>query len=99
MKARLCLKGNRLMYNFAEKYKIDHRKCGKLIVIPTIEDLPRLETLMQNGIINPLVIKATNITGNNNQSVFVSKNDASRIINENNNSNFLDDCKVVFVVD
>ena len=40
------------MYDFSKKYNIIHRNCGKLIVISTIEDLPRLEVLMQNGIQN-----------------------------------------------
>ena len=49
LKARLCIEGNRLIYEFAQKYNINHRNCGKLIVIPTIEELSKLESLMQNG--------------------------------------------------
>ena len=49
LKARLCIEGNRLMYNFARKYNITHNNCGKLIVIPTNNESPRLEALMQNG--------------------------------------------------
>ena len=52
LKARLCVEGNSLMYNFVRKYNINHNNCGKLIVIPTIEELPQLETLMRNGIDN-----------------------------------------------
>ena len=37
------------MYDFALKYNINHNNCGKLIVIPTIEELPMLESLMHNG--------------------------------------------------
>ena len=44
LKAMLCVEGNRLMYDFAQKYSINHSNCGKLIVIPIIEELPRLPT-------------------------------------------------------
>ena len=49
LKARLCVRGNALMYDFARKYNINYNNCGKLIVIPTIEELSRLESLMENG--------------------------------------------------
>ena len=49
LKARLCVRGNELMYDFARKYNINYNNCGKLIVIPTIEELSRLEALMDNG--------------------------------------------------
>ena len=49
LKAKLCVEGNRLLYDFARKYNINHRHCKKIIVIPTSEELPRLEALMQNG--------------------------------------------------
>ena len=39
LKARLCVEGNHLMYDFAQKYNINHSNCGKLIVIPNIEEL------------------------------------------------------------
>ena len=52
LKARLCVEGNRLMYNFAQKYNINYSNCGKLIVIPTVDELPRLEALMKNGVQN-----------------------------------------------
>ena len=40
------------MYDFARKYNINYNNCGKLIVIPTIEELPKLEELMKNGMKN-----------------------------------------------
>ena len=54
LKTKLCVRGNHLMYDFAQKYNINHRNCGKLIVIPTIEDLPKLDSLMQNGRLNDI---------------------------------------------
>ncbi len=32
LKSRLCIKGNKLMYEFCDKNKILHRRCGKLII-------------------------------------------------------------------
>ena len=33
LKSKLCISGNDMLYRFAEKYHIQHKKCGKLIVI------------------------------------------------------------------
>ena len=49
LKAKLCVEGNQLMYDFARKYNINHNNCGKIIVIPTINELSKLESLMENG--------------------------------------------------
>ena len=54
LKAKLCIEGNRIMYDFAQEHQIDHKKCGKFIVIPSEQDIDRLEILMQNGIDNGL---------------------------------------------
>ncbi len=32
LKARLCVEGNRMMYDFCSRYEIPHKKCGKMIV-------------------------------------------------------------------
>jgi len=52
LKARLCVRGNRLLYELCEKNRIPHRKCGKLIVASTAEELVRVERLHQQGKIN-----------------------------------------------
>jgi len=49
LKAELCVQGVDLIYNFAEKYKIPFRKCGKLVVATNDEEIPALQDLKENG--------------------------------------------------
>jgi glycerol-3-phosphate dehydrogenase len=52
LKARLCVEGNRLSYEFCEKYKVPYRKTGKLVVAANKSEEPELEKLIQKGITN-----------------------------------------------
>ena len=54
LKANLCVKGNKLLYDFSRKYKIDHQNCGKYIIATMKEDIHKLEYLMKNGEMNGL---------------------------------------------
>ena len=49
LKAKLCVRGNKLMYDFAEKYALNYKNCGKIIVVSDPDELEQLEALMQNG--------------------------------------------------
>jgi L-2-hydroxyglutarate oxidase LhgO len=49
LKARLCVEGRRLMYEFCERYGVAHAKCGKLIVAYGDAEQPALEALKQRG--------------------------------------------------
>ena len=49
LKAKLCFKGNKMIYDFAEKYKIKYKKCGKLIVIHNNKDKVNLLNLKINS--------------------------------------------------
>jgi L-2-hydroxyglutarate oxidase LhgO len=49
LKARLCIRGNQLMYDFAKQYGINYKNCGKIIVVSDPVEIDKLETLMQNG--------------------------------------------------
>jgi len=49
MKAQLCVKGNQLMYDFAKKYNINYKNCGKIIVATVPIEMEQLEILMKNG--------------------------------------------------
>ena len=50
LKARLCITGNKMLVDFARKYSIHHKICGKLVVISDPSDKDKLESLMENGI-------------------------------------------------
>ena len=52
LKAKLCVEGNRRLYDFAEKNKIEYLNCGKLVVGHNDNDLEKLENLLENGQIN-----------------------------------------------
>jgi L-2-hydroxyglutarate oxidase LhgO len=49
LKARLCVEGARLMYEFCDANAIPYQRCGKLIVALRGEELPRLAELEARG--------------------------------------------------
>lgn len=49
LKARLCVEGARLMYEFCDASAIPYERCGKLIVAVRDEELPRLAELEARG--------------------------------------------------
>lgn len=49
LKNKLCLDGNKLIYKFLEKYGIDYKNCGKLIVSNNSLDDVKLEKLFNFG--------------------------------------------------
>lgn len=49
LKARLCVEGARLLYEYCEQRGIPVERCGKLIVAVSDEELPRLEELERRG--------------------------------------------------
>ena len=52
LKARLCVEGRRLLYDFCAKYKVPHAKSGKLIVGSTADEIVQLEKLYARGLEN-----------------------------------------------
>ncbi|GAU98684.1 hypothetical protein RvY_09798 [Ramazzottius varieornatus] len=49
LKAKLCVEGLDLMYDFCQKHGIPTQKVGKLIVAVTDEEIPGLEKLYESG--------------------------------------------------
>ena len=52
LKARHCVDGARLMYEFCETHGVPYRRCGKLIVAHDEAEIPALEALRAKGIAN-----------------------------------------------
>jgi glycerol-3-phosphate dehydrogenase len=49
LKARLCIEGNRLMYDFCAKHNVPFRHTGKLVVAANAHEEPALIALKKNG--------------------------------------------------
>ena len=52
LKARLCVRGRELLYDFCERYGVPHRRCGKLIVATSDAQLPQLEQICATAAAN-----------------------------------------------
>lgn len=52
LKAKLCVEGNKLLYDFCEKNNVDYLNCGKLIVGHNEEDYNKLKKLKNKGMVN-----------------------------------------------
>jgi glycerol-3-phosphate dehydrogenase len=52
LKARHCVRGNRLTYEFCSAHKVPHRQTGKLVVACSAEEGHELRALMDNGRLN-----------------------------------------------
>jgi L-2-hydroxyglutarate oxidase LhgO len=48
-KARLCVRGRRLLYEFCERHGVPHRRCGKLVVATREDQRHELERLRERG--------------------------------------------------
>ena len=49
LKARLCVEGRHLLYEFCRRYDVPYSKCGKLIVARETDERDRLQDLKQRG--------------------------------------------------
>jgi L-2-hydroxyglutarate oxidase LhgO len=49
LKARHCVAGAQMLYEFCEEYRVPFKRCGKLIVIQDDAEVPALEALRSRG--------------------------------------------------
>lgn len=49
LKAKLCVKGRQLLYDFCEKWEVPFQRIGKLIVAPDDDSISTLESLFKKG--------------------------------------------------
>ena len=52
LKAKLCVEGNRMIYDFCDKYNIKYNRCGKLILANGNNELEELEVIKKQAIKN-----------------------------------------------
>ncbi len=52
LRARFCVEGKWLLYDFLKRHGVAHNNCGKLIVATTDDEVPVLQTIIQRGSAN-----------------------------------------------
>ena len=52
LKARLCVQGKAMLYDFCEARSIGHRRCGKLIVATSEAEVPQLAGIIAKALAN-----------------------------------------------
>ncbi|WP_292066752.1 NAD(P)/FAD-dependent oxidoreductase [Brevundimonas sp. UBA7664] len=52
LKARFCVEGRRALYAFLDSHKVDHRKCGKLVVATDETEVERIEAIFVQATAN-----------------------------------------------
>jgi L-2-hydroxyglutarate oxidase LhgO len=52
LRARHCVRGRRLLYDYCASHGIPHRRCGKLIVATGAAQVPKIEAIHRQGVRN-----------------------------------------------
>jgi len=67
LKARLCVEGKKLLYDYCRKYAVPFNNCGKLIVATSEEEIAVIEgirqTAIKNGVGDLIVLRREEIAG------------------------------------
>ena len=52
LKARLCVEGRRSLYAFCDAHKVAYKKCGKLVVATSEDEIARLDAIWDQALAN-----------------------------------------------
>ncbi len=52
LKAQLCVQGRRLLYAFLDKHGVAYKRCGKLVVATSDDEIPRLDAIWDQALAN-----------------------------------------------
>jgi L-2-hydroxyglutarate oxidase LhgO len=52
LRARHCVRGRRMLYEFCASHGVPHKKCGKLIVAASAAEVEKIEAIANQGAIN-----------------------------------------------
>jgi len=55
LKARMCVRGRQLLYDYCEHRHVPHSRCGKLIVATSMDQLDALRRVQSHGLANGVV--------------------------------------------
>ncbi|MEM9169759.1 MAG: NAD(P)/FAD-dependent oxidoreductase [Pseudomonadota bacterium] len=50
LKARLCVLGKALLYDYLERRGVPHRRCGKYVVAAHADEIPKLQAIKDNAV-------------------------------------------------
>ena len=54
LKSKLCLRGKKMIYDFCKKYNIKHKKCGKIFVATSNQEISYLDKILKQANSNGL---------------------------------------------
>jgi L-2-hydroxyglutarate oxidase LhgO len=63
LKARLTRRGNELLHRFCEENRVPVRRCGKVVVARSAEELPALRMLAERGAANGVEVEVVDESG------------------------------------
>lgn len=52
LKAKLCVRGRRLLYAFLDLHGVAYKRCGKLVVATSDDEIPRLDAIWDQALAN-----------------------------------------------